>query len=71
MHAIGLGEDGRIASMSNILSRCHSFGLNTDEAKAIIKDLAAVVDNWTDYMRDAGVKPHEIKLLEQYVSSKI
>lgn len=71
VHAIGLGEDGRIASMSNILSRCHSFGLNTDEAKAIIKDLAAVVDNWTDYMRDAGVKPHEIKLLEQYVSSKI
>lgn len=58
IHAIGLGEDGRIASKRNILSRCQSFGLSTDEAREIIKDVAAVVENWTTYMRDAGVTAH-------------
>lgn len=71
VHAIGLGDDGRVASMQNILSQCHSFGLSADAAKEIIKDITAVVENWTSYMRDAGVKPHEIKLLEQNIDTKL
>lgn len=71
VHAIGLGDDGRVASMKNILSQCHSFGLSIDTANEIIKDISAVVENWTDYMRDAGVKDTEIKLLEQYISPSI
>lgn len=53
--AIAIGRSGVYPSLSNCLSRCGDFGLNTDEAQAEIERIATIAATWRQVFESAGV----------------
>lgn len=50
------GAEGRVASKNNLLSECRRFMYNTDEAAALIADMAAFVSkNWYKTAKRTGL----------------
>lgn len=50
-HGIGLGEDGRFASIDNLLSQAKRFGLNTHSASTIIDEIKNYTAKWPDHFK--------------------
>lgn len=63
LHALGLGDDGRLASRSNLLSQAKRFGLSQRKAQAIIHDISDLVEGWQTHFRDCGVTEGDIERL--------
>lgn len=63
MLALGVGADGREASLRNALSRCAAFGLHEDEAKAIVRDMAGRCRGWEEHYRSSGVPATDLPRL--------
>lgn len=66
IHALALGENGREGSLKNILSSANSFGLSENQAKDIIKNVKAVLEEKDTFFRDAGLSPSQIRDLNPY-----
>ena len=59
--AIGVGRNGRQATLRNALSDVASFGLSRKEAIPIARDMQQTVKNaWEDLFRRHGFTPDEI-----------
>jgi serine/threonine-protein kinase HipA len=62
--AIGVGRNGRRATLRNALSDVASFGLSREEAVAIARAMQQTVKNaWEDLFRRHGFTPAEIERL--------
>jgi serine/threonine-protein kinase HipA len=63
--ALEVGRFGRAASLYNIRSRCHVFGLTEEEAQALIDGMLNVVRGWREFFTQQGVEQRSIQMLEQ------
>jgi serine/threonine-protein kinase HipA len=63
--ALEVGRFGRAASLYNIRSRCHVFGLTEEEAQALIDGMLNVVRGWREFFTRQGVEQRSIQMLEQ------
>jgi serine/threonine-protein kinase HipA len=63
--ALEVGRFGRAASLYNIRSRCHVFGLAEEEAQALIDGMLNVVRGWREFFTQQGVEQRSIQMLEQ------
>lgn len=62
--AIGVGKDGRHATLSNALSQVSSFGLTRPEAIQIVTTMQKnVKENWERIFKDSGFNTIEIERL--------
>jgi serine/threonine-protein kinase HipA len=62
--AIGVGRNGRRATLRNALSDVASFGLSREDAVATARDMQQTVKNaWEDLFRRHGFTPAEIERL--------
>lgn len=69
-HGLGLGDDGRYASIDNILSQAKRFGLNNAQAKKIITEIECYVRQWpAHFKRFADISKVDIKRLEGVIPS--
>jgi len=57
--AIGVGAQGRLATLDNALSQCEQFGLSKPDAVEIITSIVAAVRPWRDAFEDLGVSARE------------
>lgn len=63
--ALICGDQGRLARASNLLSQCHRFLLNKEEAARIIEDMTNTVQKtWYDVARLAGVSESDCRTIE-------
>lgn len=53
--ALGVGAQGRVASVDNALSRCASFGLSREAALQLITQMQAVCRGWEAHYRACDV----------------
>lgn len=58
-HALGLGLEGRVASIENALSTVDAFGLTADRAVQIVDQMRSVFSAAESRLRDAGMAPAE------------
>lgn len=64
-HGIGLGEDGRFASIDNLLSQTKRFGLNVSQATKIITQIEQYTSQWREhFQRFANITDDDITRLE-------
>jgi serine/threonine-protein kinase HipA len=68
-HALGLGIEGRTATLANCLSRCEQFGLKNDQAKSIVEEVGCTTTNWQNHFATLGVKEQDISLLQRVIRS--
>ncbi|MBM4218270.1 MAG: type II toxin-antitoxin system HipA family toxin [Gammaproteobacteria bacterium] len=69
VQALGVGRQGRLASIENVLSDAQQFGLKPDAAAAELTRLQAVIQrDWRDAFRNAGVAARELALVERVIS---
>lgn len=61
--AMSVGDDGREATLSNVLSRCGHFGLSTDAASRVIDGVRTTCRDWRACFRDAGVTARNIDIV--------
>jgi len=57
--AIGVGAQGRLATLDNALSQCEQFGLSKPEAAEVITSMIATVGSWRDAFEALGVSARE------------
>lgn len=65
--ALEVGRFGRVASLYNLLSDCGVFGLSTEEARALVEHMEAVVKGWRECFARQGVEQRSIDMLEQAI----
>ncbi|QRD62676.1 HipA domain-containing protein (plasmid) [Xanthomonas citri pv. citri] len=63
--AIGVGEQGRLATLDNALSSAGQFGLHRADALAIIMEMVASVRPWKGVFEDCGVAGRDIDAVER------
>lgn len=59
--AIGLGDQGRVATVANALSRCEVFGIKRKEAVAVMEEVRAVVVRFREYLRRCRMEAASIE----------
>lgn len=69
--AMSLGVGGRESSWTNLLSCCTPFGLNETEAKQLALSHLAIIQNWEEFFRDAGVSGRDIALLRTVITPRM
>lgn len=64
-YALGLhiGDEGKLATVSNALSACGYYGIGRDEAKHIIERIREITRNWEEYFTTCGVTDHDMQRL--------
>jgi serine/threonine-protein kinase HipA len=62
-----VGKREAESSIENALSEVHAFGLNTDSAVAVIRQVVAAVDKWKGFFSAQGVKDRDLEQLAQYI----
>ena len=67
--AIRVGREGPVSTLDNALSEIRSFGLKLPEAKAIVQDIAQIVDGWRHHFEDCAVKQSDLETLGQYLDN--
>ena len=67
--AIQVGHDAQASSLENALSEASSFGLKLLAAKAIVQEIAHVVDGWREHFKACGVSASDLDMLEQYLDN--
>ncbi|WP_257232190.1 type II toxin-antitoxin system HipA family toxin [Acinetobacter sp. YH01020] len=65
-HAIAVGEEGRIGTAQNLLSRCNAFGLTEFQAKEIIKNVRDVLESRDEFFKDAEMSDYQMRQLDHY-----
>lgn len=58
---LGIGNEGRLATIPNALSRASMFGLRDDRARAIVDRIAMRVREWRVKFDECGVRPEDIE----------
>lgn len=66
-HGLGIGDDGRLGSMENLVSQSRRFGIQPYKAKAIIKEVQELVAEWPIYFRHHGVGDGDIEILRSII----
>lgn len=61
---LGVGEEGRLATLGNAMSQHGVFGLTRAEAQSIIDQIAMVVREWKTCFDKAGVTQKDIEYME-------
>ncbi len=68
LQAIGVGRQGRLASIENVLSEAQLFGMKPDDAAAEVTHLqAAIQREWRVAFQNAGVTERELVLVERII----
>ena len=63
---LGIGKQGRIATLDNALSRCADFDLNLPKAREISLGMTALMrENWREQNEMTGVPEAKLRLLEE------
>jgi serine/threonine-protein kinase HipA len=70
-HALAIGEEGRVGTLRNALSRCNAFGLNHNEALNIIKDVRDVLECRRVFLKEAELTDYQITQLDHYYHLEI
>jgi serine/threonine-protein kinase HipA len=65
--AMRVGDDAARSTLDNALSQAPAFGLRPAAAKAIVNEIAQVVDGWQAHFAGHGVKAADIEVLSQYL----
>lgn len=60
---LGVGVEGRLATLPNALSRAPMFGLQESEAREIVDGIARCVREWRVYFEQFGVEDRDIDLV--------
>jgi len=67
-HGIGLGDDGRYASIDNLLSQAKRFGLNSSQAIRIITEIKNYTSQWPEHFkRFSNISDIDIQRLENVI----
>lgn len=67
-HGIGLGDDGRYASIANLLSQAKRFGLTRAKATKIISQMKDYTQQWpSHFKRFADISDIDIKRLASVI----
>lgn len=66
-HSLGIGEQGRVASESNLLSQASRFGLKPSKAQQVINQGRELVAEWPAYMRKYNVEDGDIQRLRSVI----
>lgn len=68
-HGIGLGDDGRYASIDNLLSQAKRFGLTRAKATKIISQMKGYIQQWpSHFKRFADISDTDIKRLASVIA---
>jgi len=65
--AMLVGDQASESTLANALSQVRQFGLKTDAARAIIKDICSKVAGWKKHFKAKGAAAKDITLLAQYI----
>lgn len=60
---LGVGMEGRLATLTNAMSSHRAFGLSHDEAMTIIDRIGSVVREWRVYFGEHGVSEADMALI--------
>ena len=63
-HGIGIGDDGRVGSLDNLLSQSKRFGLKLFKAKKIMDEVMQLTTEWETYFKQHKVGPGDIERLK-------
>lgn len=63
-HGIGIGQEGREGTISNLLSQSMRFGLRADKAQKIINNVKELCTEWPSYFAAHGVGGGDLERLE-------
>ena len=66
-HGLGIGDEGRLGSIENLLSQVSRFGLKPVKARKIINQAAELTDEWRHYFSRNGVSDGDVERLEGVV----
>jgi serine/threonine-protein kinase HipA len=61
--AMSVGDEGREATLQNVLSRAAQFGLSASEAAQLIDGMRATCREWRACFREAGVSDRDIEIV--------
>ena len=61
--AMTIGDQGREATLKNVLTRAPRFGLSSKGAQRIVEEMREIVGNWREHFEGNGVSGREIDLL--------
>jgi serine/threonine-protein kinase HipA len=61
--ALTVGAFGRTASIFNLVSESHRFGLSKEDARSVIDSVVAVVQTWQEVFEQRGVSAKDIEYL--------
>ena len=67
VHSLGLGDNGRDASIDNLLSQSKRFGIRSDKAKNIITKTMDLTSSWAHYFSKNGVSEFDIEVLKTVI----
>jgi serine/threonine-protein kinase HipA len=62
---LAVGEQGRLSTLDNALSRPGVFGLTRADARYIVDGMLAVVSNWPEFYASNGVTAKDIEALQR------
>ena len=57
---MGVGKQGRDATLANALSGCETFGVDKESAKAIVRSIQATAKTWQGVYASKGVSQKDI-----------
>ncbi|MGQ4277599.1 type II toxin-antitoxin system HipA family toxin [Pseudidiomarina sp. E22-M8] len=66
-HALGIGEQGREGSVSNLLSQVSRFGLQDFKGRRLLAQVQELVMEWPTYMAREGVAEGDIEKLKRII----
>lgn len=58
---LGIGDEGRLATLTNAMSKYAAFGLTVTEAAGIVERIARVTRQWKGYFEESGVSGKDIE----------
>lgn len=61
--ALGVGKQGRLATLENAMTRPEPFGLTREGARSIISEMTAVVLGWEVHFQEHGVSQRDRDVL--------
>ncbi len=67
--AIAVGRDGAVSTLDNALSAAAAFGLKAAAAKAIVRDIASVVEDWRRHFAACSIGDADLEVLAQYLDN--
>lgn len=62
--AMGIGAQGRLFNLENLLSRCDAFELNKVEATEIFEEMKLKISKWSPFFSSLQVSKSDIKYLQ-------